>query len=44
MGEGGAIGAAPAVANAISDAIGVTIDRPVRPADVLALISDGGKS
>jgi carbon-monoxide dehydrogenase large subunit len=39
VGEGGAIGAVPAVRNAISDAIGVTVDRPVRPADVLALLA-----
>ncbi len=40
VGEGGAIGAVPAVRNAISDALGVTVDRPVRPADVLALLDD----
>ena len=37
VGEGGAIGAVPAVRNAISDALGVDIYRPVRPCDVLAI-------
>ncbi len=36
VGEGGAIGAVPAVRNAISDALGTDIYRPVRPCDVLA--------
>jgi carbon-monoxide dehydrogenase large subunit len=39
VGEGGAIGSGPAVRNAVSDAIGVTVDGPVRPADVLALLA-----
>ena len=39
MGEGGAIGSPPAVFNAVADARGVTIDGPVRPADVLALLA-----
>lgn len=38
VGEGGAIGAVPAVRNAISDALGVDITTPVRPCDVLELI------
>ncbi len=37
VGEGGAIGAVPAVRNAISDALGTDIDRPVRPSDILAI-------
>jgi carbon-monoxide dehydrogenase large subunit len=45
MGEGGAIGAPPAVANAIADALGAKgsglTDFPFRPADVLRLIEEG---
>jgi carbon-monoxide dehydrogenase large subunit len=44
VGEGGAIGAPPAVANAIADALspfGVTIDRlPLSPAAIVALLED----
>lgn len=38
VGEGGAIGAVPAVRNAISDALGRDITTPVRPCDVLELM------
>ena len=44
MGEGGLIGAAAvrAIVNAISDAIGVPVDRtPLRPCDILAAIDAG---
>jgi carbon-monoxide dehydrogenase large subunit len=34
VGEGGAIGSVPAVRNAISDAVGTDVCRPVRPCDV----------
>ncbi len=44
-GEGGAIGATPAVINAINDALaplGVTITRlPATPASIVAMIDDG---
>jgi carbon-monoxide dehydrogenase large subunit len=39
VGEGGAIGAVPAVRNGVSDALGLTIEGPVRPAEVLALLA-----
>jgi aerobic carbon-monoxide dehydrogenase large subunit len=39
IGEGGAIGAVPAVRNAISDALGADIYRPVRPCDILKIAS-----
>ena len=40
MGEGGLIGAPSAIVNAISDALGVPVDRtPLRPCDVLDLVS-----
>jgi carbon-monoxide dehydrogenase large subunit len=35
VGEGGAIGSVPAVRNAISDALGTDVSRPVRPGDVI---------
>jgi aerobic carbon-monoxide dehydrogenase large subunit len=38
VGEGGMIGAVPAVRNAISDALGVTVTRPVLPSDVYELM------
>ena len=39
VGEGGAIGAPPAVINAVADAIGVDITRlPITPPSVLALL------
>lgn len=45
VGEGGAIGAAPAVVNAVADALalfGVTVDRlPLSPAAVVALVERG---
>jgi carbon-monoxide dehydrogenase large subunit len=44
VGEGGAIGAVPAVRNAISDALGVTITCAVRPGDLVDLLSDGAAS
>ena len=40
MGEGGLIGGPSAIVNAISDAIGVPVDRtPLRPCDVLELVT-----
>ena len=46
VGEGGAIGAPPAVVNAVADALapfGVTITRlPLGPAQILALLEEGG--
>ena len=40
MGEGGLIGGPSAIVNAISDALGVPVDRtPLRPCDVLELIA-----
>jgi len=48
VGEGGAIGAPPAVANAVADALapfGVTITRlPLTPAAVVALIDEAGSA
>ena len=48
VGEGGAIGAPPAVVNAVADALaplGVTITRlPLTPAAVLEMIHDGGRA
>ena len=45
VGEGGAIGAPPAVVNAVADALspfGVTItDLPLGPAQILALLEEG---
>jgi carbon-monoxide dehydrogenase large subunit len=39
MGEGGLIGGPSAIVNAISDALGVSVDRtPLRPCDVLELV------
>ena len=35
VGEGGAIGAVPAVRNAVADALGTSIDGPIRPGDVV---------
>lgn len=43
MGEGGAIAAPAAVANAVADAIGAQVTRlPLRPEDVLSLLDGGG--
>jgi carbon-monoxide dehydrogenase large subunit len=40
MGEGGLIGGPSAIVNAISDALGVPVDRtPLRPCDVLELVA-----
>ena len=40
MGEGGLIGGPSAIVNAISDALGVPVDRtPLRPCDVLGLVA-----
>jgi carbon-monoxide dehydrogenase large subunit len=47
VGEGGAIGAPPAVVNAVADALspfGVTItDLPLGPSQILALLEEGGR-
>jgi carbon-monoxide dehydrogenase large subunit len=46
VGEGGAIGAPPAVVNAVADALspfGVTITRtPLTPASIVALLTEAG--
>jgi carbon-monoxide dehydrogenase large subunit len=42
VGEGGAIGAVPAVRNAISDALGTDVCRAVRPCDVAEVVSADG--
>jgi carbon-monoxide dehydrogenase large subunit len=45
MGEGGLIGGPSAIVNAISDALGVPVDRtPLRPCDVLELVNRASRA